>query len=188
MINKELIDSIENIIEEKGRCVLAIDGRCGAGKSTLARELAKSFNGEVIHMDDFFLRPSQRGEERFSIPGENVDHERMKEEVFAYLKKGEEFTYYPFDCEVMEVSKDGIDIKNDKLIIVEGSYSLREEFRKYYDLTIFLTIPFDIQVKRIKERNPDKINKFIAEWIPLEEEYFKYYKVEEYADIVINNE
>ena len=188
MINKELIEKINKIIKEKGRCVLAIDGRCGSGKSTLASQLAKYFDGDVIHMDDFFLQPHQRNEERYKTPGENVDHERMMEEVFSRLEKKEEFTYYPFDCGVMDISKEGIEIKNDKLIIVEGSYSLREEFRKYYDLTIFLTIPFDAQVKRLKERNPDKINKFIAEWIPLEEEYFKYYKVEEYADIVINNE
>ena len=188
MINKELIENINKIIKEKGSCILAIDGRCGSGKSTLASQLAKYFDGDVIHMDDFFLQPHQRNEERYKTPGENVDHERMMEEVFSRLEKKEEFTYYPFDCVNMEISKEGIEIHNKELIVVEGSYSLREEFRKYYDLTVFLTIPYDIQIERIKERNPDKINRFINEWIPLEEDYFEYYRVEDYANIKINNE
>ena len=28
----------------------------------------------LIHMDDFFLRPHQRSRERLAIPGENIDH------------------------------------------------------------------------------------------------------------------
>ena len=56
MMNKELIDNINRIIKEKGRCILAVDGRCGSGKSTLASQLAHYFDGDVIHMDNFFLQ------------------------------------------------------------------------------------------------------------------------------------
>ena len=55
---------IQNIISEiterlnieEGRVkVIAIDGRCASGKTTLARELAERLGAGVIHMDDFFL-------------------------------------------------------------------------------------------------------------------------------------
>lgn len=36
--------------------IIAIDGRCAAGKTTLAARLVKELGGDVIHMDDFFRR------------------------------------------------------------------------------------------------------------------------------------
>ena len=41
-----------------GMRIIAIDGRCAAGKTTLAARLAKELGGDVIHMDDFFLPPA----------------------------------------------------------------------------------------------------------------------------------
>ena len=43
-----------------GRLLLAIDGRCAAGKTTLAAGLQREFDCNVIHMDDFFLQLHQR--------------------------------------------------------------------------------------------------------------------------------
>lgn len=39
-----------------GMRIIAIDGRCAAGKTTLAARLAKELGGDVIHMDVFFCR------------------------------------------------------------------------------------------------------------------------------------
>ena len=44
--------------------LIAIDGRCGAGKTTLPQRLQQELGGRVFHMDDFFLRPVQRTAER----------------------------------------------------------------------------------------------------------------------------
>ena len=177
-------DIIQKIINDKGRCVLAIDGRCASGKTTYANKLAEECGGEVIHMDEFFLRREQRTDQRFTTPGENIDHERMMEEVFMPLGEGKPFSYHPFDCEKMEIGEE-IYISNKSLIIVEGCYSLREEFRPFYDYSIFCTISKETQIERIKERNPDKLERFINEWIPMEEEYFEAYNVMDYADKVI---
>lgn len=35
---------------------IAIDGRCGSGKTTLGEALAKRLHASLIHMDDFYLR------------------------------------------------------------------------------------------------------------------------------------
>ena len=50
---QELNALLRDKLAEKGRIVLAIDGRCGAGKSTLADRLAAQCNGRVIRADDF---------------------------------------------------------------------------------------------------------------------------------------
>ena len=85
---QELNALLRDKLAEKGRIVLAIDGRCGAGKSTLADRLAAQWNGRVIRADDFFLRPEQRTPERLAEPGGNLDRERMKAEVREYLCGG----------------------------------------------------------------------------------------------------
>ncbi|MEI3593674.1 MAG: DUF3842 family protein [Lachnospiraceae bacterium] len=60
-----------------GMRIIAIDGRCAAGKTTLAARLAKELGGDVIHMDDFFCRLTLRTQERRSEPGGNVHYERI---------------------------------------------------------------------------------------------------------------
>ena len=81
-----------------GMRIIAIDGRCAAGKTTLAARLAKELGGDVIHMDDFFLPPALRTQERRSEPGGNVHYERFLTEVIPNLASGRPFSYRRFDC------------------------------------------------------------------------------------------
>ena len=68
-----------------GMRIIAIDGRCAAGKTTLAARLAKELGGDVIHMDDFFLRVEQRTPERMKEVGGNVDYERFEKTVLEQI-------------------------------------------------------------------------------------------------------
>ena len=92
---EEAIQSVEikihQLQREKERMLIAIDGRCASGKTTLASMLQKRLACEVIHMDSFFLRPKQRTAERYQMPGGNVDYERLQEEVLVPLKTGQPF-------------------------------------------------------------------------------------------------
>lgn len=55
---KQIIEEIESIKQDY--IVIAIDGRCASGKTTLAEKLAQYFHANVFHMDDYFLRKEQR--------------------------------------------------------------------------------------------------------------------------------
>ena len=55
-----LLTVIRALLDRQARVIAAIDGRCGAGKSTLAAQLQAQLSCRVFHMDDFFLRPEQR--------------------------------------------------------------------------------------------------------------------------------
>lgn len=170
----------------KERVIIAIDGRCASGKSTFAKKLAEELDANLFHMDDFFLQPHQRTKERYSTPGENADHERFLQEALIPIEKGEPFSYAPFDCSRMCISEEKIQVMPKKYNVVEGSYSFHKDMIAYYDLRIFLTVNRDVQLKRIKKRNPDKIDDFIEKWIPLEELYFSSLQVKEQADIVLD--
>ena len=51
---------IDELLTQKDRVVVAIDGKYTSGKTTLASKLAEIYDCNVFHMDDFFLRPEQR--------------------------------------------------------------------------------------------------------------------------------
>ena len=153
--------------------IIAIDGRCAAGKTTLANLLSQKTDCNVIHMDDFFLRPEQRTPKRLAAPGENIDHERFLEEVLIPLSKGLPVKFRPFDCHQMKLG-DIIELAPKHINIIEGSYSCHPALRKYYDYMVFLTVSKDEQIKRIINREgSERARIFEEKWIPLEEEYFK---------------
>ena len=166
--------------------IIAIDGRCAAGKTTLAAELAEQLGGDVIHMDDFFLPPKLRTPERRSEPGGNVHYERFLTEVIPKLVSGEAFSYQRFDCSRMAPG-DWIPVQNNGFVFVEGAYSCHPVLGNYMDRKVFLDIDRRNQTERIRERNgEDRLQDFLQLWIPLEEAYFQAFSVEENADYIIN--
>ena len=153
--------------------IIAIDGRCASGKTTLTQVISEQLDCNVIHMDDFFLRPEQRTPERLNTPGENIDHERFLEEVLIPLSKGLPVKYRPFECHKMDFGNE-IFLTPKKINIVEGSYACHHALRGYYDYTFFLTVSEDEQIQRIINREGvEKAKIFMKKWIPLEEEYFR---------------
>lgn len=82
--------------------MIAIDGRCTAGKTTLAAHLQKTCGCNVIPVDHFFLRPEQQTAERLNAPGGNTDYERFLKEVMIPLTEGVAFSYHPYDCHKRE--------------------------------------------------------------------------------------
>ena len=151
---------------------LAIEGGSASGKTTLGQILAERYGCTVFHMDDFFLRPEQRTASRFAEPGGNVDRERFLEEVLLPLRRGEKVSYQRFDCASMTLQS-AVEITPRKLVVTEGAYSMHPELAPYYDLSVFLDIPPELQRERISHRNaPEKAKRFFTEWIPMEQVYF----------------
>lgn len=182
-----LTDTILEKAETKEGIIVALDGRCASGKSTLAASLAEQLSCPLIHMDDFFLRPEQRTDARLATAGENVDHERFLEEVLAPLAEGKCVTYRPWDCGAQAFGEP-IAIEPKPITIVEGSYACHPALWDYYDLRIFLTVEPDTQLARIAERNGEEgLEAFRNKWIPLEESYFSHYNIALRCDITLKN-
>ena len=165
-------DQIDGLLKEKDFVIVAIDGKCTSGKTTLAAKLAEIYDCNVFHMDDFFLRPQQRTQSRFAETGGNVDYERFHEEVLIPLKTRQPFSYRPFDCGSFTLS-DPVCVMPKKLNIVEGTYSLHPYFGSPYDLKILLTVEPETQRKRILERPAFLHERFFNQWIPMEDRYFE---------------
>ena len=177
--------AIETLLSQKDQVILAIDGHCGAGKTTLALGLAHRFGGEVVHMDDFFLRPEQRNVARLAEVGGNLDRERFQKELLLPLLEGEPFFYRPFDCETL-VMGNPIPMNRSRFTVVEGCYSMHPEFGRYWDRALFLTISPKEQRSRIGARNPDMLSRFLQQWIPMENAYFEAFSIPDRCDFVMD--
>lgn len=177
-----LIEKINKIYQQKGHVTIAIDGRCGSGKTTLANKLKAYFDCHIFHMDDFYLQEYQRTQERYNEPGGNVDRERFKKEVLEPLKEHQDVLYRPFDCSTMSISE-GTVYPYKPINIIEGSYSCHPELIDAYGITVFLDIDEPLRLKRIEERNgKEALNMFIKKWIPLEEKYFSSFDIQNHCD------
>lgn len=166
-------------LESKERVIISIDGRCGSGKTSLAAILAELFDCNIVHMDDFYLPPSRRAENWRQIPGGNIDFDRILSEL---MEKSE---YNAYSCQHGTLSQKDFDPKLP-LTIIEGSYSQHPKLRGFYDLTLFINLPEDIRMERLRKREGDYFREFERTWIPAEEFYLKSCGVEEKADFSLN--
>ncbi len=178
----QIAEHMKQMTKEKECIIVAVDGRCAAGKTTLARMLKETLSCNVIHMDSFFLRPEQRTEERFLFPGGNVDYERVLQEVLLPLKEKREFSYRPFSCKT-QMLESPVSVYPAEITIIEGSYSCHPVLIEQYDWKIFLDIDEKTQRERVLERNPQNAKAFFEKWIPLEEKYIQAYAVSEKCDM-----
>ncbi len=180
----KLVQSIDHLLTIKDTVYLAIDGNSGAGKSTLASQLNEIYDGNIFHMDDYFLRPEQKTEDRLMEVGGNVDYVRFKTEIIEGLKRGRSFTYRAYDCKQMAL-QEPITVLPKRLNIIEGAYSMHPSLIDFYDFKVFLNISNEEQKKRILARNGEvMLKRFVEEWIPKENLYFEKFNIKGLSDLV----
>lgn len=184
-IYSRAVSAINTLLETADHITVAIDGRCGSGKTTLAAQLQAHYGCAVIPMDHFFLRPGQRTAQRLAVPGENVDHERFLVEALLPLRQGEPFSYRPFNCSTMALDAP-VAVCPGRLTIVEGSYCCHPELWDGYDLHIFMTVDPVEQMRRIAARNGSYAAVFREKWIPLEERYFSAFDLESNCELYLS--
>lgn len=183
---QKILHRIDSLLKANSIVIVAIDGKSGSGKTTLAEEIGKLYDANIFHMDDFFLRPELKTEERLKEIGGNVDYIRFKEEVINGLLSRSDFKYQVYDCKKMALT-DYIYVKPKKLNIIEGSYSMHPTLIDNYHLKVFLDIDDETQRKRILKRNGEiAYKRFINEWIPKENQYFEEMKIREKCDFIIS--
>ncbi len=179
---------IDALMKEKSRTTVAIDGVCGSGKSTLGELVREVYGCNLFHMDDFFLPLPRKTPERLAETGGNVDYERFRSEVLQGLATGRRFSYRVYDC-ASRTMAESVRVTPARLNLVEGVYSLHPTLRDFYDLRVFLRISREEQHRRILARSgPRLLERFIGEWIPLEDRYFEEMEVQKRCELVFEND
>lgn len=151
---------------------IAIEGKSGSGKSTIAMLLLESFDSTVIHVDDFFLNDKMKTTERLEEAGGNIDYEALNQ-VLSNIKINKPLTFNTYNCKTKKYKEKTI-VKVNDIIFIEGVYSMHPQLIHHYDATIYLDVDEAIQLERLKEREtPLKFKQYINEWIPIENIYFE---------------
>lgn len=182
-----LIKKIMEASQKEDSCSIAIDGRCASGKSTLAKALQEIFTCNLFHMDDYFLPIEKRSKQRLSQPGGNVDYERFMKEILLPIKTGRPIVYQPYDCQSQSLLSP-ITVAQTPLTIIEGSYAHHPYFKDAYDIRICMTCDEKLQKERLQQRSPSLYQRFLDEWIPMEEQYFQAFEIYDKADMVCSSD
>ena len=166
--------------------VLALDGRCGSGKTTLADRLTRQFPASIVlHTDDFYLPPAQRVRGWEKTPCANMDLIRLRDEALRPAYEGQPVLYRAYSCRA-GAYQPVQELAAQPLVILEGSYSHHPLLAPYEDFRVFMTCSDAEQTRRLQAREGDRYPDFAARWIPLEEAYFTQHNIEDAADFVMD--
>lgn len=172
-----------NEFESDRRMIVAIDGRAASGKTTFASR----FGYPVIHTDDFY-RPRVQGQLMLDEYSGNFDVERFKGEVAEGIANEKSFEYRVFNCKSGRVTET-VCVPYGRVLIIEGAYCMHPDNGLNPDVSVFFTVSFDEQKRRIINRNGnDAFKMFQNVWIPAEERYFKHFDIENKIKITVNTE
>ncbi len=177
---------LEKLAREKTPAVIAVDGRCGSGKTGFAKSASVLLvcSSNIVHMDDFYRPPERRAENWMDVPAGNMDLERFRKEVLRPAQAGETILYRPYDCQTGRMGE--AEPLEEGLTIVEGTYSQHLSLAEYYDFKIFLTCGREEQTRRLRAREGDYYPTFDRVWRTLEERYFAACGTEAAADLVVD--
>lgn len=186
MINQN-IEYIKNYIEEKnlkGQVVIAIDGPCGGGKTSIAKKINEELSYNILHMDDFYLPFDKRDKNWTNIIAGHMDFDRLIQNVLIPYKEKKKTNYISYDCHSDKFLQE-IYLDLDKFLVIEGSYSTHTVLKQYVDVKIYVDIDREEQIKRLTKRNPKVVDKFLSMWVPFEDRYFEELKIKENSDLII---
>ena len=166
--------------------MLALDGRCGSGKTTLADGLTRQFPASIVlHTDDFYLPPAQRVRGWEKTPCANMDLIRLRDEALRPAYEGQPVLYRAYSCRA-GAYQPVQELAAPPLVILEGSYSHHPLLAGYETLQVFVTCSKEEQTRRLQAREGERYANFAARWIPLEEGYFAQYRIEETTDLAVD--
>ena len=169
------------------RVLIAIDGPCGSGKTTLAALLCRMLVCPCVHMDDFHIPHARKTPERMAQPGGNSDRERLLAEALLPWREGRSVTYRPYDC-AADGPGNPISLPASRVLVLEGSYAHHPDLARLTDVSVFVRVEREEQLRRIADRSPEKLQQFIDRWIPLEDSYFRTFQLPAPGSVLVDND
>ncbi|WP_066498145.1 GNAT family N-acetyltransferase [Abyssisolibacter fermentans] len=183
--------------------IVGINGVDTSGKTIFTKELSNYLNKvgchvQTIHMDDFHNPSSIRYRDFDPILtyiNNAFDLNRIETEILKpVIAKGlldKEVTLLDLETDEFNITKK-YEINHDTIILFEGVLLYRQPIDKYFDLRIYLDIPFDEVIKRASLRDEylmgsTVIERYQQKYIPIQKRYIEKFHPMEKSEIIINN-
>lgn len=210
MNRANLLIALAKTLKERsknGALLVGVDGIDGAGKTTLADELVpflKELGADVKRASiDGFHNPREYRVRQGNLSSEgyyqdSFDYDFLINNFFVPIKSGKfplELPKAKFDWKSdSELTEELIHIEPDTVILFEGVFLFRPQLRDYWDVRIFVDIPFDLSLERGLERDSHLLGgkeltkeKYLNRYIPGQKLYFSESDPKSFAEFVIDN-
>ena len=93
-----VLAQVKRLADEGKPVAIAIDGRCGSGKTWLSGLIGDRFPCNILHMDDFYLPFGRRAQGWEAVPGGNMDFRRLRDELLIPIRAGQAAVYRAYLC------------------------------------------------------------------------------------------
>lgn len=157
-----VLTAIQSLAQDQARCLIGIAGPPGAGKSTLAAQLATALGpaAAVLPMDGYHL-------DNDALEDMGLLHRKGAPETFdgsafvqlvRCLRQQGSVTYPTFDRDQDRTVPSGGRISEDtRIVLIEGNYLLLQDapwsdLKDLFDLTLFLDVPRAVLKSRLVAR------------------------------------
>ena len=183
-------------VEQGQKIVLAIDGLSRSGKTTFARMIEQHLKEEncsvcTVHIDDYIVERTRRyhtgNEQWYEYYQLQWDREVLREKLFKRVRKASELHLLAYDDATDTLVPRKIEIPDTCLIIIEGVFLQRKEWRSYYDYIIYLDCSREERFNRERIDTRNDIEKFEKRYWKAEDYYLQVCSPAQQADLVIQN-
>lgn len=180
--------------------VVGIDGLGGAGKSTYSKKLTCELNTSKcfvynIHLDHLIVERNRRYdthyEEWYEYYYLQWDVCGIVHELLKPLRHSMSIVLPFYESKTDAISPTRVDVPQDSIILIEGIFLQRREWRTYYDVVIYLHCSEEVRHKRVITRDTyignyeARVEKYQKRYWPAENHYLKLIDPCHLADIVI---
>ena len=194
MSNKFFSEVISKVKTGK-RFILGIDGLSRSGKTTLADNLGvilkeREIAFQIFHIDDHIVERKKRygtgNEEWFEYYSLQWDVDWLRENLFEELRCSEQVHIPFYDGEMDIHTFKNVTLSEACVVIVEGVFLQRKEWRNSFDYMIYLDCPRGKRFSREHESTQLNIKKFQERYWKAEDYYLETEAPLENADLVMN--
>lgn len=188
----QLLQKIRSLMAGRAKPLLvALDGRSGVGKSTMAQAIAQEIGGIVVIGDDFFSGgPDAEWDARSADAkvADCIDWRRLRREALEPLLAGKPASWHPFNfISGIGLSKEVIECKPAPVIILDGAYSCRPELADIVDFSVLIEMSDDpLRRQRLLVREGhDFMESWHKRWDTAEDHYFTQVAHRSMFDLII---
>ena len=201
-----ITENVLNIQKRKEKPVrIAINGIQGTGKTVFAEKLTNHLNLEKIKtiqvsIDGFHFNKKKRYKQgRHSAKGYYEDSYNELAFIEKVLESSQsDFPNYTIATHNLKTDKylnlEPIELENNSVLITDGAYLFKPNYRDYWDFKIYLKTNFETAMNRGIKRDKNSLEDFETIKERYEKRYHKASRIyltenrpEEIADIVIDN-
>lgn len=198
-----LITRYKEHIKTNHTFIVGVDGLGGAGKSTFVKKLReelkeKGYHLITIHIDDHIVESDKRYntgyKEWYEYYFLQWDIKLLQTELFQNLSNGKKLIKLPFyDKTTDTLSTKTIYIKPSSIVLIEGIFIQRREWREYFDFVVFVDCSQKEREERVLKRDlyigdyQHRLNKYQRRYWIAEEKYIEMEDPVGKADVIYNS-